>query len=96
MTQQALRLAMILGAVAVGALAEIGSHAAEYIPGQHRADGLYVQPHFRDQDQRAHAAEVWYEALIADSARTTDEIKLPPGQATEPAPLPPGATKPEV
>jgi hypothetical protein len=73
-----------LGLVVIQLVVASGADAAQYVPGRYRADGLYVQPHFRADGDRVGSAEAWYDAMWRDQARLELEVgaaKLPPAAA---------------
>jgi hypothetical protein len=62
--------------------------AMEYVPGQHRPDGLYVPPHFQSAAGARHAAEAWYETLRTDGIRGP-ATKAPPAATADAPSAPP-------
>ena len=82
----------VLGLAVLQLVLTSAADASQYVPGRYRADGLYVQPHFRTDGDRVGAAEAWYDAMRRDRVGLEHgDAKLPPVIAGSP----PGAAAPQ-
>ena len=71
-----------LGLVVIQLVLTSAADASQYVPGRYRADGLYVQPHFRVEGDRVGSAEAWYDAMRRDRVGVeVGDAKLPPSMA---------------